>query len=65
MLETTCIACQYGFHDQHVKVWANSPGLMGGSRCVCCGECGDGRYKAPQDAAIEAVIETALAESSR
>jgi hypothetical protein len=43
---TICHACEDGDHKRHQRVvQAVSPGMLGGSVCVCQGECKDGRYK--------------------
>lgn len=37
---TYCQACQFGFHEDHVQDFAPAPpGVMGGFRCPCEGEC--------------------------
>jgi hypothetical protein len=36
-----CPACVYGNHDEHVADWGLRPGLIGGTRCDCKGDCAD------------------------
>jgi len=36
-----CPACQSGHHERHVGPWNIRPGLLGGDRCVCPGDCTD------------------------
>lgn len=49
MLNSICVACQYGYHDSHINIiQVAPPGLLGGVRCTCKGECVDGRYKSDQ-----------------
>lgn len=40
VLLTLCIPCQHGNHDDHMEViQAAPPGMMGGARCPCKGDC--------------------------
>jgi hypothetical protein len=48
--KTICSACEQGEHKRHRKVVQAVPkGVLGGSVCVCRGECRDGRYKKTLD----------------
>lgn len=48
-LRTICSACQMGEHDRHHRVVQAAPeGGVGGSVCVCEGDCADGRYESKQ-----------------
>lgn len=45
---TLCIPCQYGDHDDHYEVvQACPPGMLGGARCPCEGECRDRPHAVP------------------
>lgn len=47
---TICNACQDGDHKRHHRVVQAVPeGMLGGSVCVCGGECADGRYRKTLD----------------
>lgn len=53
MFDGICTACQYGEHAGHREAIVNPPpGMLGGSRCVCKGECVDGRYMPKQMASL-------------
>ena len=44
-----CSSCQYGDHEHHIPVMqAVPPGVIGGAKCRCEGECVDGRYQSEQ-----------------
>jgi hypothetical protein len=34
-----CHGCRYGRHDEHDPDWGACPGLSGGVRCGCVGDC--------------------------
>lgn len=53
MLDSICTACQYGEHaNHHEATQTPPPGMLGGSRCTCKGECVDWRYMPPQTASL-------------
>jgi hypothetical protein len=40
MRDGLCQACQFGNHNEHIEIIeAAPPGMMGGVRCVCKGDC--------------------------
>lgn len=47
MLVADCIACQFGDHSGHVE-WPSKPppGVIGGHKCACTGECENDRGRA-------------------
>lgn len=58
MLETICFPCELGEHqDHHEIIEAPPPGVLGGSRCRCQGECIDGRYVPQQFKNIKAFVQ--------
>jgi hypothetical protein len=57
MLEADCLACQNGDHDSH-REWIQKPppGLIGGARCPCQGECCEKPRKARLIEQAEAIM---------
>lgn len=50
-----CIACMHGDHDHHVEmIHAAAPGLMGGARCPCTGDCAERNERLPGPVATDA-----------
>jgi hypothetical protein len=42
MMLHDCIACQYGMHDEHVRVTQPvSEDVLGGAMCPCKGDCAE------------------------
>lgn len=62
MLETICFPCELGEHDSHHEaIEGPLPGVLGGARCRCKGECVDGRYVPAQFTYIKQMVERRFA----